>query len=51
MILKNEQRHLVAYLDVLKAKVNPLRELQFQTQEKLAALLPSGLAKAFREEL
>lgn len=43
-----EQRHIVAYLDGLQAKVNALRELQSQSQDELDALLPSILDKAQR---
>ncbi|MBM3124971.1 MAG: hypothetical protein FJZ87_07820 [Chloroflexi bacterium] len=61
MILGNEQRRIVAYLDGLppslrfgdlrQAKVNALRELQSQSQEELDALLPSVLDRAFKGEL
>ena len=46
-----EQRHIVAYLDGLQAKVNALRGLHLQSQEELDALLPSILDKAFKGEL
>jgi type I restriction enzyme, S subunit len=46
-----EQRHLVAYLDDLQAKVDALKRLQTQTAAELDALLPSILDKAFKGEL
>jgi type I restriction enzyme, S subunit len=46
-----EQRHIVAYLDSLQAKVDALRVLQSETQAELNALLPSVLDKAFKGEL
>ena len=46
-----EQRHIVAYLDGLQAKVDALKALQTQTQAELDALLPSVLDRAFRGEL
>ena len=33
------------------AKTNTLRQLQYQTQEELDALLPSVLDRAFKREL
>lgn len=47
----DEQRHIVAYLDSLQAKVNALKHLQAETQAELDALLPSILDKAFKGEL
>jgi type I restriction enzyme, S subunit len=47
----DEQRHIVAYLDGLQAKLKALRELQSQTQVELDALLPSVLDRAFKGEL
>ncbi len=47
----DEQRHIVAYLDGLQAKVDALKQLQAQTQAELDALLPSVLDRAFRGEL
>jgi type I restriction enzyme S subunit len=47
----DEQRHIVAYLDGLQAKVNALRELQVKSGEELSALMPSILDKAFKGEL
>jgi len=47
----DEQRRIVAYLDVLQAKVNALRELQSRSGEELSALMPSILDKAFKGEL
>jgi type I restriction enzyme, S subunit len=47
----DEQRHIVAYLDGLQAKVNALRELQSASGEELSALIPSILDKAFKGEL
>jgi type I restriction enzyme S subunit len=46
-----EQRHIVAYLDDLQAKVDALKRLQAETAAELDALLPSVLDKAFRGEL
>ena len=45
------QRHIVAYLDGLQAKVDALKGLQAQTAAELDALLPSILDKAFKGEL
>ena len=47
----DEQRRIVAYLDGLQEKVNALRELQSASGEKLSALMPSILEKAFKGEL
>jgi len=46
-----EQRRIVAYLDSVQARLASLRELRSQTQEKLDALLPSVLDRAFKGEL
>ncbi len=46
-----EQHHIVTFLDDLQAKVDILRQLQFQTSSELDALLPSILDKAFKGEL
>jgi type I restriction enzyme S subunit len=53
-----EQRRIVAYLDGLSERVNELpapvlsgRRLQAESQEKLDALLPSVLDRAFKGEL
>lgn len=46
-----EQRRVVAYLDSIQEKINPLKHLQFQTAAELEALLPSILDKAFNGEL
>jgi type I restriction enzyme S subunit len=46
-----EQRRIVAYLDVLQAKVDALRRLQAETSAELDALLPAVLDKAFKGEL
>jgi type I restriction enzyme, S subunit len=46
-----EQRHIVAYLDGLEAKVDKLKSLQVETTAELDALLPSILDRAFRGEL
>jgi type I restriction enzyme S subunit len=46
-----EQRHIVAYLDNLQAKVDALKRLQTETAAELDALLPSILDKAFKGEL
>ncbi|MBI5315141.1 MAG: restriction endonuclease subunit S [Nitrospirae bacterium] len=47
----HEQRRIVAYLDGLQAKVDELKQLQAETADELAALLPSILDKAFKGEL
>jgi type I restriction enzyme S subunit len=46
-----EQRHIVAYLDELQAKVDAVKRLQAETSAELEALLPSVLDKAFKGEL
>lgn len=46
-----EQRRIVAYLDGLQAKVDELKQLQTDTQQELAELVPSILDKAFKGEL
>jgi hypothetical protein len=52
----DEQRHIVAYLDGLQAKLIALRELQAASGEELRplfgrTLMPSILDKAFKGEL
>lgn len=47
----DEQRHIVAYLDAVRAKADELRRLQDETQRELDALMPSVLDRAFRGEL
>jgi type I restriction enzyme S subunit len=49
--LLDEQRHIVAHLDAVQAKVDELRRLQAETREKLRALMPSILDRAFKGEL
>ncbi len=46
-----EQRHIVAYLDGLQAKVDALKAPQGRTAAKLDALLPAILDKAFMGKL
>ena len=46
-----EQRHIVAYLDSLQARVDALKTLQAETQAELDALLPAMLDKVFKGEL
>lgn len=46
-----EQQRVVAYLDVLKAQVDELKNVQKQTAAALDALMPSILDKAFRGEV
>ena len=41
MIMLDEQRRIVAYLDSVQARLASLRELQSATGEELDALLPS----------
>jgi type I restriction enzyme, S subunit len=43
----DEQRRIVAYLDVLQAKVDALKNLQDETAKELDALMPSILFRAF----
>ena len=47
----SEQRRIVAELDTLQARVEPLKKLQVETTVELDALLPSILDKAFKGEL
>ena len=47
----DEQRHIIAYLGNLQAKVDALKRLQTETTAELDALLPSILDKAFKGEL
>jgi len=47
----DEQRHIVAHLDALQARVDALKRLQAETAAELDALLPSVLDKAFKGEL
>jgi type I restriction enzyme S subunit len=47
----SEQRRIVVYLDNLQSKMDELKRLQAETQNKLDALLPSILDKAFKGEL
>ena len=51
MLIKNETRYIVAYLDSVQVRLASLRELQSATREELSALLPSVLDKAFKGEL
>lgn len=46
-----EQRHIVAYLGNLQAKVDALKRLQAEITTELDALLPSILDRAFKGEL
>jgi type I restriction enzyme S subunit len=48
---KNEQRHIVEYLDNLQYKAEALKQLQVETEAELAVFTPALLAKAFRGEL
>ena len=48
---KDEQRRIIARLDVLITKHAELRRLQSETEAELAAFTPALLAKAFRGEL
>lgn len=43
-----EQLRIVAYLDDLQTRVDPVKRLQEETQAGLDALLPSVLDRAFR---
>jgi len=47
----NEQRHIVEYLNGLRAKADDLKRLQAETDAELTAFTPALLAKAFRGEL
>ena len=42
-----EQRHIVAHVDDLQARIDSLKQLQAETATELDALLPSVLDKAF----
>jgi type I restriction enzyme, S subunit len=46
-----EQRHIVAYLDDVRTKLEATKKLQADTAAELDALMPSILSKAFRGEL
>lgn len=45
------QRRMVEYLNSLQTKVDELKELQKETENKIGELIPSFLDKAFRGEL
>jgi type I restriction enzyme S subunit len=47
----HEQHRIVAYLDLLQAKVDELKGLQAETEKELEELVPSILDKAFKGEL
>ncbi len=47
----SEQQQIVTQLDVLQAKVDAIKKLQFETSVELDALLPSILDRAFKGEL
>ena len=47
----SEQKHVVAYLDRLQAKVDDIRELQADVTAELNALLPSIVDKALKGRL
>jgi type I restriction enzyme, S subunit len=51
LLVFDEQRRIVAYLDGLQAKVSALWELQSQAREELSALMLSVLDRAFKGEL
>lgn len=46
-----EQRRIVAYVDSLQAKIDELKRLQTDSAEKLDALLPAILDRAFKGQL
>jgi len=46
-----EQRRIVAYLDNLQSKLDPLKHHQTETGAELDALMPVVLERAFRGEL
>ncbi len=46
-----EQRRIVAYLDMLQAKVDALKRLQTETAAEMDAMLPAILDRAFKGEL
>ncbi len=48
---REDQLKIVAYLDGLRAKVNGLKKIQYQTALELDDLLPSVLDKAFKGEM
>lgn len=45
------QRCIIKQLDDLQVKVDMFKQLQFETETELNALLPSILNKAFKGEL
>lgn len=45
------QHRIVAYLDGLQARIEPLKALQAQSRVELDALLPAILDRAFKGEL
>jgi type I restriction enzyme S subunit len=47
----NEQRDIISYLDILRANVDSLKQLQSQTAAELDAMLPAVLDKAFKGDL
>ncbi|MGB2841120.1 MAG: restriction endonuclease subunit S [Halobacteriota archaeon] len=47
----SEQCRIVAYLDLLQAKVDELKRLQAETEKELEELVPSIFDKAFKGEL
>jgi type I restriction enzyme S subunit len=49
--LLEEQGRIVAYLDDLQGKVDTVKKLQEESEQKLNALMPSILSKAFAGEL
>jgi len=42
-----EQRHIVAYLDLLQAKIDEVMHLQVKTEREIETLIPAVLHKAF----
>ena len=45
-----KQRRIVAYLDLLQAKMGELKKLQDETEKLIEKLIPSILDKAFEGE-
>jgi type I restriction enzyme S subunit len=48
---KDEQLRIVAYLDSLQAKIDKLKHHQADSAEKVDALLPAILDRAFKGQL
>jgi type I restriction enzyme S subunit len=47
----DEQRRIVAELDALQSKLDPMKALQAETATELEAMFPAILDRAFKGEL